>query len=384
VQRDERRVLEAYEAVLIEQPSNRIALNNLVSQYQQAGRWRDMEAMARRYLANDSTNLTAWTYLLTGQAALGDRSVERATREALRQKFATGPGARDAQVTLVRAAFTAREYEAVERDAADLLKQDNLVPPQKLELAQMLTFAALHRGHLSGATRASRELVAELVRIDPKAWERLAKVDTLLEGLVYRAGYQEDTAGAKAALPAALAAARIDRLTPAEQLRGGFMDLYAMLGAGNQARALFAAARRSGLFAGKDDAQDSLFASVGVASAEGRWSEALTMMRSWQPKPNAWPDPRVEYVRGLLEAKAGSKSVAIENFKTLVNSTDPRRAGNENSFYAWSLRRLCRMSNEAGNAADRRTYCGRIAELWRDADPMLQPQVAEFRALAAK
>jgi len=67
------------------------------------------------------------------------------------------------------------------------------------------------------------------------------------------------------------------------------------------------------------------------------------------------------------------------NLESYLTTPDSYRIGGDRSFLAWTYERLGTLHEEKGNTAMALDYYGRMVELWQDAEPELQPRVAEIR-----
>jgi hypothetical protein len=67
----------------------------------------------------------------------------------------------------------------------------------------------------------------------------------------------------------------------------------------------------------------------------------------------------------------------------LLQPTDVNGARRLGATWPQALRRLAILHEELGRPAEARRRYEELLQLWRDADPELQPQVAEIRARLA-
>ena len=77
---------------------------------------------------------------------------------------------------------------------------------------------------------------------------------------------------------------------------------------------------------------------------------------------------------------------AITWYEHYVNTPTTQRLGVEQDVVTLPpvLRRLGELYEAKGDRANAARYYSRFVELWKDADPELQPQVAEIRSRLAR
>ena len=70
---------------------------------------------------------------------------------------------------------------------------------------------------------------------------------------------------------------------------------------------------------------------------------------------------------------------AIASFERYLDTPQLTRSAHDATYLAHVLQRLGELYDAKGDRAKAIDYYGRVAELWRNADPELQPRVAELR-----
>jgi tetratricopeptide (TPR) repeat protein len=124
-----------------------------------------------------------------------------------------------------------------------------------------------------------------------------------------------------------------------------------------------------------------------LALAEGRYADAAAEFRASDVGPcNVCAFP------GLARAydAAGEADSAIALFQRYVKTPSSQRIGGtpsvsgvDHTYLAPSLERLAQLYDGRGEKAQAATYYARFTELWKNADPELQPRVEAARARLA-
>jgi hypothetical protein len=91
-------------------------------------------------------------------------------------------------------------------------------------------------------------------------------------------------------------------------------------------------------------------------------------------------DPEV----GLAFDRAEMHDSTIAVYEHYVTTPDAYRVFADAADLARILRRLGELHEARGNRAQAATYYQRFVDLWKDADPALQPRVAEIRQRLAR
>jgi hypothetical protein len=124
-----------------------------------------------------------------------------------------------------------------------------------------------------------------------------------------------------------------------------------------------------------------------LAFREGRLADAITEFRTYEQMPGWGPNilglPYVGYAEELL-GNAGSAIAAYERYLT---TPWPRRLeypGGDEYHLGRIHERLGDLHEQRGDTVKAIYYYGKLVDLWKDADPELQPRVeAARRAIEA-
>jgi DNA-binding SARP family transcriptional activator/tetratricopeptide (TPR) repeat protein len=164
---------------------------------------------------------------------------------------------------------------------------------------------------------------------------------------------------------------------------------YARAGRPDRARAVlaqFGADRRdTSLFRASDPAIRSVLGEV--ALAEGQPLVALQEFRRADRLPDG-PVHRCAICRdadvGRAFDQAGMADSAIATFERYLETPHPDRVGVDAIYVPRILRRLGALHEAKGNREKAIDYYSRFVELWKNADPELQPRVVEARRRLAR
>lgn len=119
-----------------------------------------------------------------------------------------------------------------------------------------------------------------------------------------------------------------------------------------------------------------------VANAEGRWRDVVTESRT--AEAGFALDPKVGgFFRGLAWRELGQPDSAIAAFERA--RAEPNPFGYYQGFYqARILKTLGELYEAKGDTAKAVERYGEFTQLWKDADPALQPSVTDVRGRIAR
>jgi tetratricopeptide (TPR) repeat protein len=119
-----------------------------------------------------------------------------------------------------------------------------------------------------------------------------------------------------------------------------------------------------------------------VALAEGRTRDAIAAYRRWYDESGCATCGLFE-IASVYDRGAQADS-AVVTYEQIVST--PGLWGLFDNFYtlAPTYKRLGELYEARGDRAKARDYYGRFVDLWKDADPELQPVVRDVRARLAR
>lgn len=375
--RDRQRAAAAYEQLVELEPTNNAALNNLGLIYRERREFAKAERVYRRAIASNEASAIAYGNLQPVLFNQGKLAAQDSVAAALRRLFPNVPGH----------AFNAmpRLYQQGKQDSIRLLIDQRRGSADMVErigaLAALSDLEAI-RGRLRESIRVLREERALLVArgvppfpLDDSA--QIAADDIWLRG--------NREAGIRR-LDAALARTPLASLPPDRRPYFDLVALNALAGRLDEARALLAQydqdVRDSSMRRVREPTRHAMLGLIALAEDRGR--DAITEFRL----ADSYPDgPAGECMicldppLGMAYEAAGVPDSAIAVYEHYVQTPFWGRhaRGIDGTWLAFTLRRLGTLYEERGDAAKATDYYTRFVALWKDADPDLQPRVAEVR-----
>ncbi|OLB05238.1 MAG: hypothetical protein AUH06_10445 [Gemmatimonadetes bacterium 13_2_20CM_69_27] len=365
------KVIAAYRSVLERDPDNTIALNNLAFALNDSHRWAEAESLALRATTIEQSP-PYFVNAVVAQVAQGHFADVRATLDRFDHALPRSPGR---LVLRARAAFAERDYEAAQQAARRLREetQNNLV--FKARSSQLLGAIAETQGQLAAAERHARDFMTESEQRGVLKDYLAGATTAALVELRYRARPAE----ALRQVEGALQRHPLASLPPLDRPYALLAWFYAQAGRPEQARRLlseYVANVPQGVRRGEPLRFD-LAATGAIAVGEGRSQDAAAAFRGWSQEPGEC------LTCGLFELatvydRAHQPDSALAIYERVVNT--PSLPYIARYAIAPTYKRLGELYEERGDRAKAREYYGRFVDLWKDADPELQPVVRDVRA----
>ncbi len=363
----------AYRAVLAADPDEPTALNNLGLMLNGQGRAAEAEPLLRHLVATTSLqggflNLSV-SLLGQGKGAAADSVLNEFRR---RWPESTRPD------DMVRVGYyMQRDYHTVD----SLLKDPALRVPTAQAQRITVQFERMGVAMALGRVAESERMAAQLAPAMAAAGARGTAL--YLQGIPaqVRVFFLGDAQAMAQAADSLFPKAVLDNLPLAERPYLGLGYAYAIAGRVEKVRQLQAEWTRVRPQEERS-AADSIYWAALTAQAEGRWREAAMAFDAYRTRMKCPSCTLTDAARAW--DRAGEADSALVRYERSVTQTIERtNTGDE----AWTLgptyKRLGEMYEAKGDRAKALEYYGEFADLWRDADPVLQPQVKEARARMA-
>jgi tetratricopeptide (TPR) repeat protein len=365
----------AYRRVLVIDPQNPIALNNLSLTLAQIGRFAEAESLAAAATA-DSTNV-ANTYLQLMMAQAGGGKLDAAWR-TLDEYKRVAPGSpsylrgRAVMFALTGPPDSARralvEMGLQVRDPAYQSLMHNALG----SLAQM-------RGRLAEGDK-EQQAVITLAEQRGLPGEAVGQASQRARLLVL---FQHDSAGALRVLQDALARHPLKSMPALDRPYGNLATAYAIAGQPGEAKRLLTE-YESAVQEGVRRGDPRWYRAHGwLALAEGRPMDAVLAFREMQTKGrrSEWG----HWETGVAFERGNLPDSAIVEYEAAADSVG---SGAKIQDRAWtlgpSLKRLGELYDARGDKTRAMEKYSRFIDLWKDADPVLQPAVREVKQRMAK
>lgn len=366
----------AYRSALAIDPDNTIALNNLALLFNNQRRWAEAETLATRAT---QVGGTAFYYDNLFDAQVGGGHLADARIDVEREAKLIPPS-RIVSWHRASLAVIDRDYAASERHLQDLLRVAQPSPSLQTLTLQMLASASERSGKLAEAGQRIREQMAiQEARGVPQEYVSAAAGLADLE-----ITYRNRPAEALRIISDALAKHPLDSIPVLDRPLPRLAEIYARAGNVDAAKRLmrqFELEMPEGIRRGMWWRH---WAEGDIALAEGRKSDALRAFRA------LYDEGGMCNICGLYELAVvydsmGEADSAITLYQRAIST--PATTGRllvDGATLAPSLKRLGELYEARRDRKKAAEYYGRFVELWKNADPELQPGVKEIRGRLAR
>jgi tetratricopeptide (TPR) repeat protein len=369
------KIIAAYRSAIAIDPDNTIALNNLALQLNAARRWAEAETLAARATRVDSSGFY-YDNLIEAKIALGHLADARATADEW-AKVAPAPF-----LNFHRAAIAAneRDYAASERYLHELVRESHASPGLQAVTAELLARASERGGKLAQAAQHLRdEMALQETRDLPQEYVNAAAGLAELE-----INYRNRPPEALRILSAALAKHPLDSMPALDRPLPRLAWIYARAGKVDLAKQLmrrFEAEVSEGM---RRRMWWRHWAEGYIAQVEGRKTDALAAFRALYDEGGACNICGLYELAGVFDSMGQADSAIALYERAISTPATFGRLFGDGPTLAPSLKRLGELYEARGDRKKAADYYGRFVELWKDADPELQPGVKEVRARLAR
>ena len=372
---DPEKASAAYRAALAIDPDNLVALNNSAVVLLQSRQWAPAESLATR-AASLGRSAPFFDNALVAQVAQGHFQDASRTLEAFAAKAPASPFVLDQRA---RMAIAQRDYAAGGRLLMQLRAAQRSSPAWQLRTALLLGRLDRLTGKLADAERYLRgnmALTESLNRPGPY-------VATAAELALLQLDLRARPDSALAIVNAALARHPLDRMAASDRPYAVLITLYARLGKLDVARRLEREFHAQ-VPAGERRALDlRLLAEGSLAEAEGQTDAAAAAYAQWYAEGGDCTTCGL-YSLGRLADRAGHADSALTLYDRAVDTPSMRGLLMDAFQMAPALKRSGELYEAKGDRAKAAERYRRFVELWKDADPELQPGVREVRLRLGK
>jgi tetratricopeptide (TPR) repeat protein len=375
VEHDPAKQTAAYRAVLGIDPDNLVALNNLSIVLQDQRRYAEAESLAGR-----ATRLGRGTSFslntMASQVAQGQLVEAQATADRYSASAPGSPYAEGLQSLLARVRRDLPTAERMLRQAHEHRGESRFV---RAFSTRGLAGLAEQQGKIAEARRYLRGLLSQLE--SENAGREYLDVSASLATLDARYGNHADAADL---LAAALARYPLASLDPLDRPYLRLVSAFALAGKADEAKRLY---REFEAVVPEGMRRLRLVrhaARGAIAEAEGRHEEALEAYRAWLAKDGVCGICG-SYELGTIHDRLGRADSAMAAFERVAGTPTLESARDLEAYtLAPSLKRLGELYESRGDRRRAADSYNRFIDLWKNADPELQPTVREVRGRLAQ
>ncbi len=366
----------ALQSLLAEYPDDSWAHNNLGVMYETTGNNAEAERAYLRAAELEPENILAWGNIFTLRIGEARFDSAAATLQVMKARFPPGPGM-DFRETLLW--LGRRDFDSAEtRLRALVVRYQGNAPWRDAFLNNLAGVLAL-RGKLGEADRA----LATLAEQRAGRGEASSALEAELARVVPVALYREDLRAAKVMLDAVLKAHPPERLAEPERPLMNLIEAAVSAGDRESAtRLLSEFSRHRGNIPGrawgflKQQARGEV-----LSMRKETLPEALVGFRKAAVSCSYCADPPM----ALAFERAGLADSALVYFQRWADAGE--NIWEAGVYWHWApiaYFRLGELYAAKGDKTKAIDFYGRFTELWRDADPVLQPRVKEARRRIAE
>ncbi len=372
---DRARVEAAYRAALSADPDNAAALNNLGIQLEERGAYAAAETLFAHAVRVGSF-IGHREGLFRNLAAQGRESDARAVLADIRRVFPQSQAPLTLEASML---FSMGAWDSAQRLATRFLVAAR-DPDERAQGAYLVAAGEQLRGRLGQAERSYRDNIAINELRGLKGSALAASLDVVSTQI----WFSRDTAEARRLLEAAVGRYPLAEIPAADRPYTALAMTYAQLGQATRARQVlreYESAVPEGIRRGNPERHS---AAGYLAIAEGRAAEALSHFKAWRAEPNFFRSGSAFAVATLME-QAGQADSALAVLEAVT--AKPQHAATlwENRWtLAPAYERLGALYEERGQRDKALEALSNFVELWKDADPVLQPRVREAKERMAR
>jgi tetratricopeptide (TPR) repeat protein len=369
---DMARSISSLESLVDLQPDNAAALNNLSNAYRQVREHAKAEVAASRALASQQSMAVIYSNLVLSQMAVGKVAAAESTLALMASRLPQNPSTIGSRALVLAA--TGRGDSAFRvLDSLRRARPSDLAVQSEGAFTQATISAA--RGRIREFGRLMRESAGAALQ----QGTRSAPLDAAIDAAQTEAWFLEQPSRAVSTLDRAVTEHPLDSLSPVERPYARLARAYALAGQPARARAYLAAFdRRTQEIARGDDNQQRHSVLGYIAMAERRYDDAGREFRAAdQGSCTVCALPDIARAYDL----AGNADSAIAVFSRYIEApAEPTRVWDADAYnLAGAHKRLGELYEAKGDAQKAASHYAAFVDLWKDADPELQPIVRRVR-----
>ena len=368
--------VSAYESLLDIDPDNVTALNNLAVQYHWAREFAKAEVLATRAIRVQGVSSVYYTNVVGSQVLQGKMKEAEATMALMQKNLPQHPATAVNRATMM---MLEGQYDGARSLLDSLRSARSSDKGTRLETESTLASVAMLRGQLVEAARwgrASGQSAAEL-------GARSAPLQSALGDVFIEVWFRGDREQAKRMLERALAEHPLDALAPADRPHFELARLYALTGQPDRLKATLAAFDKKRVEFPQETDELVRHVFVGwIAQSGKKHDEAIREFRA--ADIGACVTCALPMLANAYDL-AGNADSAIAVYDRYVGTKDGLGATIvDPSQLAGAHKRLGELYEAKGDRTRAITHYQTFVDLWKNADPELQPLVRQARERLTK
>jgi DNA-binding SARP family transcriptional activator/TolB-like protein/Tfp pilus assembly protein PilF len=362
--------LASYNRALERFPDDYRILNNLALIYRDRRQFAIAESLFARAAAVDSTVANFYFGMHSAQVLQGNFRESRRTLDLIARRFPGNPILLNVEIQDASAQHNWEDAERRAETAISAAAGDTL---QLVDPYEALAAITMTQGRLAEAKRLWRTHL----RISALSGSRGRHLYGLIQVANLHLRYEADTARALAVVDSALAATPLDSVLPGDRLYDELARFYASAGRLTRARELLEAAAVNDSVIARTPGPERTWTRGVIALAEGRAADAESELNQAAAAAVCTICVLPDLARAYdATRKLDAATLVYERYVTTPwlyrYETDAAELG-------WALRRLAELHDLRGETAKAAAVRARLVQLWKQADPELQPFVSEAR-----
>jgi len=374
---DPAKAAQAYESLLVIRPAQFAALNNLALVYAGRGDFPRAEQLVRRSIASNPTSLTAYGNLVVYLAEQGKIAAMDSAFAAELKVSGNNP-----RIAIMRAniLFSRQKHDSAALAADSIAKANPNDEFLATQAAGIRSYVDMVHGRINESLRLMGQVTAyNASHGSPAAPLAVATVDSAIVEVLFRGSKEK----ALAAIESGLRRTPLSSLPPLERPYAPLAQAYALAGRPDLARAMLTEFERTAPSLTTRAAEQGRHSiNSAIALAERRYLDAA---HESEATAVGVCGTCSSAVTGMAYDLAQQPDSAIAAFTKFVESTSLNgRFVTDAFFLAGSYKRLGELWEAKGDRAKAAGYYAKFIDLWKTADPDLQPKVAEVRRRLAR
>jgi tetratricopeptide (TPR) repeat protein/tRNA A-37 threonylcarbamoyl transferase component Bud32 len=377
---DRQRAIAAYQS-LIDRGDTAYAANNIGVAYTSMREYAKAESLYRMSMRSSPDNNIPLPNLVN---VLIDQGKRAAVDSAFAQEAKRLPNSANYAYHAVIIPYIDRQYDRTERMLDSIHGVTKSLEARVMTSVLSSELLAV-RGRLGESERRYRQYMSEATELGNAS----PAVTDSANLAAYDAWFRNQSPRAVARLDAALSAHPLAGIPEEDRPYGLLARVYAVAGRPDRARAILAQLAQSKDTAFVHRRQLMVHEALGeIAIAEKRYADAIAEFRRADQAPDGRPPnenpDRVHFNLGRAFDLANQPDSAIAQFEAYLETPYDSRLDDDLQGLAGTHKRLGELYDAKGDREKAISHLSKFVELWKNADPELQPAVNDAKRRLAK